>query len=383
MRNSVMIQLLKKNLTICFLIIGTYSFASDSAYLNLNFDPSLPLDRFSVMINDGITEYSFKPKNYDSWKGELFSPFGYILIRCSTSDTTYAFKNFFFAKGKLNILIAPSPDEKDVFAIYEKSSKNLISYDKMGGTLLDSFTKKENDNLLNFYQSNRAQFEANPWLIHETFLRTDTLIYKKVEFIKKYPDSFMAFWIFESDIVHTETVKPDTLMKLYNTVLTDRYKNSKAAAYVVSLIRNKIAITSNSNFPGFSVSDIHGNRVESSKLRDKFVLIQFWASWCHPCLEELPVLKELNEEYKDQDFKLISFSIDEDSTAFQKAIEKYSMNWTQIFSGRPIFNSLGGSGVPVLYLIDKSGQVIYNKDTTNDWDLVLLKKILSEHLKNK
>lgn len=74
---------------------------------------------------------------------------------------------------------------------------------------------------------------------------------------------------------------------------------------------------------------------------------------------------------------------DEDSTAFQKPIEKYSMNWTQIFKGRPLFNSLGGSGVPELYLIDKSGQVIYNRDTTNDSDLVLLRNILSEHLKNK
>lgn len=119
----------------------------------------------------------------------------------------------------------------------------------------------------------------------------------------------MAFWLFESHIVHTETVKPDTLMNLYNTILTDRYKNSKAGAFIASLIKNKIAITSNGNFPDFSVSDIRGNKVESSKLRDKLVLIQFWASWCRPCLEELPVLKELNEEYKDQDFKLISFSI--------------------------------------------------------------------------
>ncbi|MFT4152986.1 TlpA family protein disulfide reductase [Parafilimonas sp.] len=190
----------------------------------------------------------------------------------------------------------------------------------------------------------------------------------------------IPFWLFESHIARIDLIKPDTLMELYNTVLTDRYKNSKAATYLVSVIKNKIAITSNSIFPDFSVLDIHGNSIESSKLRNKFVLVQFWASWCRPCLDELPSLKELNEEYKDQDFKLISFSIDEDSTAFRKAIEKYSMNWAQIFRGRPLFNSLGGSEIPQLYLINKSGKVIYNKETSNDWNLVLLRKILSERL---
>ncbi|MGN6211703.1 TlpA family protein disulfide reductase [Parafilimonas sp.] len=378
-----MIASLKFFLTIPFLIIGTCLFAADSAYVKLNFDTSLPLGRFSVVINDGITAYNFKPKNDEYWKGELFSPFGYISIRCINSDTTSAVKNFFFAKGKLDIFIKPAKDEKEIFSIDEKSLENLISYNKMGGDLLDSFISKENKKFWDFYHANRAQFNDSPWLVHQAFLLSDTVNYKKIEFIKKYPDSFMAFWLFESHIVHTETVKPDTLMNLYNTVLTDRYKNSKAGAFIASLIKNKIAITSNANFPDFSVSDIRGNKVESSKLRDKLVLIQFWASWCRPCLEELPVLKELNEEYKDQDFKLISFSIDEDSTAFQKAIEKYSMNWTQIFKGMPLFNSLGGSGVPQLYLIDKSGQVIYNRDTTNDSDLVLLRNILSEHLKNK
>lgn len=378
-----MIASLKFFLTIHFLIIGTCLFAADSAYVKLNFDTSLPLDRFSVLINDGITAYNFKPKNHEYWEGELFSPFGYISISCINSDTTSAVKNFFFAEGKLDIFIKPAKDEKEIFSIDEKSLENLISYNKMGGDLLDSFISKENKKFWGFYHANRAQFNDSPWLVHQAFLLTDTVNYKKIEFIKKYPDSFMAFWLFESHIVHTETVKPDTLMNLYNTILTDRYKNSKAGAFIASLIKNKIAITSNGNFPDFSVSDIRGNKVESSKLRDKLVLIQFWASWCRPCLEELPVLKELNEEYKDQDFKLISFSIDEDSTAFQKAIEKYSMNWTQIFKGRPLFNSLGGSGVPELYLIDKSGQVIYNRDTINDSDLVLLRNILSEHLKNK
>ncbi len=375
-----------KKIKIFFLVllvlIGFYSFAADSSYIKINFDTSLSLDRFSVMINDGINEDLLKLETNSFWEGELFCPFGYLLIRYDINDTAYATKKFFFEKGKLNLDVIPSKNKNEFFFVDEKSQKNLIPYSKMGGDLLDSFTMKERENFTNFYQSNRTQFGVNPALVHEAFLLTDTLNYKKVEFIKKYPDSFMAFWVFETLIVHTETLKPDSLMKLYNAVLTDKYKKCKAGEYVFSLIKNKVAIVSNLAFPTFSVSDIYGNNVQSSKLKDKIILIQFWASWCHPCLDELPTLKELNEQYKNQDFKFISFSIDKDSIAFQNAIKRYSMNWTQVFRGSPLFNSIGGSGVPQIYLIDKSGKVIYDNVASNDENLILLKKTLSEQFRN-
>ncbi|MFT4152987.1 hypothetical protein [Parafilimonas sp.] len=127
------------------------------------------------------------------WEGELFSSFGYIEIRYHKSDTSNAFKRFFFTKGKLSIFVAPSQDEQEVFSIDEKSSENLIPYSKMDGDLLDSFIKKEDDKVLNFFHANRAQFDANPRLIHETFLLSDSIIYKKNEFIKQHPDTFLAF----------------------------------------------------------------------------------------------------------------------------------------------------------------------------------------------
>ncbi|WP_216823453.1 thioredoxin domain-containing protein, partial [Niastella vici] len=57
-----------------------------------------------------------------------------------------------------------------------------------------------------------------------------------------------------------------------------------------------------------------------------------------------------------------------------------SMNWIQVFGDNRLFGSLGKGGVPQLYLIDKKGHIIYNRATTKDFSMILLRKILSEKL---
>lgn len=365
--------------TLTFIIFQLHSFAMDSTCVKINFDSllKLPLNKFTIWINDGIYKHKVIPKSETYWKGELFSPFGFVEIEYHNSDTSITFKKFFFKKGNCSIYIDKTSNRDTLHII---PSINLVSYDIMGGSLLDSFAKKDYDTLIHFYRVNRKRFGKDPMLIHKTFLLGDTLNYRKIEFIKQYPDSYIAFWIFATDIVKLDLFKPDSLMNIYNNVLTDKYKNSKAASYLVSLIKNKIAIASNSNFPNFSVSDLKGNTYDLQKFKGKFLLLQFWASWCAPCLEEVPHLKEINNKYKNKDFRILSISIDKDSIAFQKTVKKYSMDWTQIYGDTVLFNSLGWGGVPQIYLIDKAGHVIYNSTMIKDLDLDLLRNLLSEKL---
>ncbi|OQP66098.1 hypothetical protein A3860_39985 [Niastella vici] len=250
----------------------------------------------------------------------------------------------------------------------------------MGGTALDSFTRIPDSILLDFIKNNRSKFGTDTGIFQKALRLFDPIVIKKLEFIKLYPDLFISFWTFSHQIVYSRLFEPDTLLQFYNTILSDRYKNYKASKFLVSLIRNKIALKTGGSFPDFSVTDINNNRIELSKLKGKFVLIQFWASWCRPCIAEMPDLRAINEKYRQTDFTLVSFSIDKDRGKFQQAIERYSMNWIQVFGNNRLFDSLGERRVPALYLIDKNGHIIYNRDTTKDFDMILLKKILSEKL---
>ena len=170
-------------------------------------------------------------------------------------------------------------------------------------------------------------------------------------------------------------------MKVYKTAYSKKYERYKAAKHLEALITNKIAVRSNKNFPHISAVDIENNKIELSKLRGKYVLIQFWASWCVPCIQEMPDLKMLNEKYKGPEFIMISFSIDKNLSAFRKALQKYSMDWTQVYGDDRLYNSLSLIPIPQIYLVDKSGRTIYNNTSSIDPDMSLLKKMLIEHLK--
>lgn len=366
---------MKCYLPILFLFISIPGFASDSAHIRFIFASPLNAGKFQIIINDGINEHKIDTQD---WKGELFSPFGHALIMYPNSDTTNIPKRLFFKKGASKVYVISSPDKDEYYTIDESASVNTIPYAEMGGASYDEFTKKANDTLWAFYHQNKKSL-SDPVINQAAFALSDSLTARKIAFIRQFPDLYISFWTFVKEAVKTKLLAPQELMEIYNR-FPDKYKKDKAAAYAFSLIQNKIAIASKGNFPDFSVTDLDNNRIELSKLKGRYVLIQFWASWCKPCLEEVPALKEINDRYRDQPFTLISFSIDKDSLACRKAIEKNGMNWPQVYGDLRLYNAMAYFPIPQLYLIDKTGRTIYNRATYNDIDLVLLKKLLSEQL---
>ncbi len=127
--------------------------------------------------------------------------------------------------------------------------------------------------------------------------------------------------------------------------------------------------------------DTNNDTLSSSKLIGKLVIIQFWASWCTPCIEELPTLKTIYEKYGKEKLEIISISIDEDSLKFQNAVKKYEMNWHQVYGDKKLFNELGITTIPELYMINKNGITIYNREASKDYSLLLLTKLVEENIK--
>ncbi|WP_216823411.1 hypothetical protein, partial [Niastella vici] len=119
---------------------------------------------------------------------------------------------------------------------------NIISYNKMGGAVLDSFKRITDSIFLDFIQKNRSKFGTDTGILQKAFRLGDSLVIKDLEFVKLYPDLFISFWTFSHRIVYGRILEPDTLLQFYNTVLRDRYKKFKASEFLVSLIRNKIAL---------------------------------------------------------------------------------------------------------------------------------------------
>ncbi len=105
-----------------------------------------------------------------------------------------------------------------------------------------------------------------------------------------------------------------------------------------------------------------GDTLALSSLRGKYVLVDFWASWCRPCREENPTTVRLYEEYKSRGFEILGVSVDMDAAAWGKAVQEDGLTWLQV-SDLQGQNSKAGQTyrirqIPTTLLLDKSGKIV-------------------------
>ncbi len=109
-------------------------------------------------------------------------------------------------------------------------------------------------------------------------------------------------------------------------------------------------------------TDLSGTKIDLAKMKDKVVLVDFWATWCGPCIAEMPNVIAAYEKYREQGFEVLGISLDEDKAALEKFIAEKKMNWPQFFDGQGWANELarkhGIQSIPATFLIGKGGKVI-------------------------
>ncbi|MBK8522073.1 MAG: redoxin domain-containing protein [Chitinophagaceae bacterium] len=114
--------------------------------------------------------------------------------------------------------------------------------------------------------------------------------------------------------------------------------------------------------PELTMNDVNDKPFSLSQLRGKYVLIDFWASWCGPCREENPNVVAAFNQFKDKNFTVLGVSLDENKQAWINAIKEDKLNWQQI-SDLKKWNSAATSlygidGIPYNVLIDPQGKII-------------------------
>jgi len=131
--------------------------------------------------------------------------------------------------------------------------------------------------------------------------------------------------------------------------------------------------------PDFAAQTPDGKTVHLSDLRGKYLLLDFWASWCHPCRMENPNLLMAWNESKGHNFAILSFSLDEGREPWLKAVEADSLPWTQVTDGKAFHGGTAAAyqitSIPRNFLLDPNGKVIA-MDLRGDDLHAQLKKLL-------
>ena len=90
------------------------------------------------------------------------------------------------------------------------------------------------------------------------------------------------------------------------------------------------------------------------------MLIDFWATWCGPCIDEIPTIKRIAETYRDQGLEVVGVSLDREEKALRDFVKREKLSYVQVFEKektRTISKSYGVWGIPSVFLIDKNGVI--------------------------
>jgi peroxiredoxin len=211
-------------------------------------------------------------------------------------------------------------------------------------------------------------------LITATSMQFQQITNDYTKFIIGYIDTVPHAAVAMFALGYTKGIDPAVL----NTIvpnMTTRFPGNAGVAGLVAQFNNMIADMNQpqsptatgapgvgSAAPDFTMNDTNGKPFKLSSLRGKYVLVDFWASWCGPCRQENPNVVSAYNQFKNKNFTILGVSLDDNKEKWLKAIAKDQLTWMQVSDLKGWENATVGlygyDGIPYNVLIDPQGKII-------------------------
>ena len=229
--------------------------------------------------------------------------------------------------------------------------------------LLQSYNKsmekyqEQNQQLMARYQAAQATKDqkAMEGVIKDYENMMDQQMTETGDFISKNPSSPVSLSLVQSNFMMGGYDKLNTEFSKLDTSLAAIPAYKEIYDYLKIAENVQVGKTA----PDFTLPTPDGKEISLSSLKGKYLLLDFWASWCQPCRRENPNVKAAYEKYKSKGFEVLSVSVDRDLNAWKKAIEDDGMSWLQVHDDKDVSHSLYAVvGIPTTFLLDKNGVII-------------------------
>lgn len=143
---------------------------------------------------------------------------------------------------------------------------------------------------------------------------------------------------------------------------------------------NSIGDSKSKEYPEFSLKNLEGRQVRLSDYRGKVVLINFWATWCPPCLAEIPDLVKLKKEKAADKFEILGIVLSSRENSVKKIVSKAKVNYPILWGTNKVVEEFGGIPViPRTFLLDKDGKIVVDFSGMRSYNF--FKKLLDKYLK--
>ena len=196
-------------------------------------------------------------------------------------------------------------------------------------------------------------------------------------YIEETPNSYASLYILNS---FKEYVSFNKAKNFYNT-LNEEKMNSEYGRSLIKYLTDFELILPGNQAPNFEEIDMNYKPVQLSDFKGKYVLLDFWASWCKPCRAKNPELIAFYNQYKNKDFTIIGVSVDDDEEKWRSAISKDKIDIYTQLNTNEISENLLIKFYPTQLLLDKNGKILHRFDDVNE-PSDNLKSVLQKLLEN-
>jgi peroxiredoxin len=255
-----------------------------------------------------------------------------------------------------------SPDslQNSQFVNSPINEAHLAYLDFIGGQIQD-LAARMNEKVMQATPEQQNDSAFNAQLNQEYRQLLDERTQKQQQYVRDHHDSYFSVVALSESVssdFDVEEIEPLFLS------IDEKYRTSFPGKAFAQRIEAAKTIGIGKKAPGFTQNDPDGNPVSLSDFQGKYVLLDFWASWCGPCRQENPNLVKAYAAYKDKGFEILGVSLDnkDGKEAWVKAIEKDGLTWTQVSDlnswNNEVARSYGVRAVPQSYLIDPQGVIV-------------------------
>lgn len=269
-------------------------------------------------------------------------------------DTTYVVNGKFQFKGKIR-------DCSEMFFIRTTPyNKYLTKRFHLENTTMEVVLNEQESNIR--ISGGLLQNQSNAY---EDFLENLSAgenfrgkLNSSMEYIKKHDDEeFTAYLLHDRRMNLTK----EQIQELYNS-LSLKIKNSKHGKILANHIQKVVDFKPGTSIVDFTLKDTNGNNVSLSSFKGKYVLLDFWGSWCGSCRSKYPEYSRIYEKYKDKGFEIVGVSLDTDEGKWKRAIKKDKTEWVNLIDPTGFTGDVAVTynvwAVPIAYFIDAEGKII-------------------------